>query len=123
MVNELNRRTKYYHLYGAEHELRLWASKHRNVYLVCIFACCREPYNKLRHSGCYGGSQQEALLAYEEDLKQEIAQDLIQSEEIKLLKRANVDLEQRLKKYEEAELTTVVEIDNEIGEEIIEKEQ
>ena len=64
MVNELNQKTRYYHLYAAEHELRLWATRHGNCYLVGIFACCREMYNKLRHSGCYGGTQEEVTKAY-----------------------------------------------------------
>ena len=64
MVNDFNKRTQYYHLYGAEHELRLWSTKHTNSYMVAIFACCREMHNKLRHSGCYGGTETEALEAY-----------------------------------------------------------
>ena len=79
MVNDFNKRTRYYHLYGAEHELRLWATKHSNSYLIGIFACCREMYNKQRHSGCYGGTEQEALLTHEEELYKKIADDLIKN--------------------------------------------
>ena len=89
MCNELDKRTRYYRLYGAEHELRLWATKHHNSFLVGIFACCREIYHKLRHSGCYGGTKEEALQAYQEESEQKTAEDLAESTENEQLKSAN----------------------------------
>ena len=92
MVNELNKRDKFYYLYGAEAEVRLWASKHSNSYLVCIFACCREQYNKLRHSGCYGGTKEEAQLSYDAEVDQQMTADLIKSKEDQDFKIANAAL-------------------------------
>ena len=81
ICNEFDKKTRYYHLYGAEHELRLWSSKHSNSYLIGIFACCREIFNKLRHSGCYGGTEKEALQAHAEKLNKKYRDELIKSTE------------------------------------------
>ena len=81
MVNELKKSSKYYYLYGAEAEVRTIASKQGNSYIVSIFACCREQYNKLRHSGCYGGTKEEAQLAYDAEVGEQMATNLIKSKE------------------------------------------
>ena len=46
-------------------------------------------FNKLRHSGCYGGTEQEALQAYQEEIEQKIAEDLAKSAKDQLIKSEN----------------------------------
>ena len=96
MVNEFDVSSRYYHLYGAEAEMRHWAARFSNSYLVCIFACCREIFNKFRHSGCYGGSQQEAKQAYKEEFELNLTNDLNQSTENQIFKSQIANLKLKL---------------------------
>ena len=45
---------------------------------MSFFACCRELYNVTRHSGCYGGTQEDAQKKFdaeEEETKKKLQED------------------------------------------------
>ena len=45
-MNEYDESTRFYKLFKAEAKLRAWASIFPNAYLITIFACCRQIYQK-----------------------------------------------------------------------------
>ena len=59
LLNEFNKETGFYFMWGIEEMMRFLAESFSNSYHVGIFACCREIYNPTRHSGCLGGDQKE----------------------------------------------------------------
>ena len=50
-MNEFDEKTSFYKLYKAETKLRSWASTLQNAYLIGIFACCRQIYQKEEMEG------------------------------------------------------------------------
>ena len=61
MINQLNKRTKFFEWWAAEADIRLIARKYSNTFSVGIFACCREIFNASRHCDLFAGTEQEAL--------------------------------------------------------------
>ena len=49
---------------------RILAEDYPNTYSIIVFACCRELYDMTRHSGCFGGTKEEAKLAYDKKMNQ-----------------------------------------------------
>ena len=49
---------------------RSLAEMYPNTYSIIVFACCRELYDLTRHSGCFGGTREEAKLAYDKKMSQ-----------------------------------------------------
>ena len=47
---------------------RTLAEDYPNTYSIIVFACCRELYDLTRHSGCFGGTREEAELAYNKEM-------------------------------------------------------
>ena len=45
LCNELDPKTKFYKLFPVEELLRDLAAKYRNVYIVTLFACCRQKFD------------------------------------------------------------------------------
>jgi len=41
---------------AVEHDIREIARKNRNVYVIGLFACCREIFNSQKHRGYFGGT-------------------------------------------------------------------
>ena len=75
-------------------------------------------YNKLRHSGCYGGTQEEVTQAYQAELRKKVAENFTFSSEEQVLKRENAKLELQLTKYEEAELESANQNDEAVDDEV-----
>ena len=46
LCNKLNKKTGFYQFYQAEASIRALASSYRNIYVVSLFACCRQKYDK-----------------------------------------------------------------------------
>ena len=57
VVNEFDKRTGHYKKWNVEHDIRLIAERNRNVYVMGLFACCREIFNAQRHTGYFGGTE------------------------------------------------------------------
>ena len=58
---------------------RILAEDYPNTYSIIVFACCRELYDLTRHSGCFGGTREEAKLAYDKKMSQ-IKSDIEQAQ-------------------------------------------
>ena len=61
VINAFDKKTRFYRLWPVENDIRNWTEKYSNAYVVSFFACCRELHSVTRHSGCYGGTSEEAL--------------------------------------------------------------
>ena len=61
VINAFDKNSRFYRLWPVENDIRNWTEKYSNSYIVSFFACCRELHNVTRHSGCYGGTSDEAL--------------------------------------------------------------
>ena len=61
VVNEFDKKTQYYKIWKVEAMIRLFAKLFPNSYHLSFFACCREVYDPFRHTGCVGGTQEEAV--------------------------------------------------------------
>ena len=51
VMNEYDESTRFYKLFKAENKLRTWALIFPNAYLISIFACCRQIYEKEKMEG------------------------------------------------------------------------
>ena len=51
LLNEFDKKENFYTKVAVEKKLRSWALIFPHAYLVCIFACCRQIYDKERMSG------------------------------------------------------------------------
>ena len=67
MTNEFDERTFFYKICHVEKKLRALASMFKNVYIIVVFACCRELSDKERHLG--GVSKVKAKKLQAEDEK------------------------------------------------------
>ena len=61
VINAFDKNSRFYRLWPVENDIRNWTEDYSNAYIVSFFACCRELHNVNRHSGCYGGTSEEAL--------------------------------------------------------------
>ena len=61
VVNEFDKKTEFYKIWKIEALIRYFAKTYPNSYHLAIFACCREVYDPFRHTGCVGGSYEEAV--------------------------------------------------------------
>ena len=76
LVNEFSNNTKFYKVWPAEADIRKLASTYSNSYCIAFFACCREVYNAESHSGCIGGSIEDAERHFkEQDEKIQLAKE------------------------------------------------
>ena len=64
VVNEFDKRTEFYKIWKAEAMIRTFAKMFPNSYHLSFFVCCREIYNPFRHTGCVGGTHQEAVAMF-----------------------------------------------------------
>ena len=64
LINQLNTRTSFYEWWAAESDIRRFAEKFPNTYLVAIFACCREIFRPATHCGFVGGPKDKAYEHY-----------------------------------------------------------
>jgi hypothetical protein len=46
LVNSYDEKSKFYDMYNVENNLRLAAEQFRNIYIVSLFACCRQTYDR-----------------------------------------------------------------------------
>ena len=61
VVNEFDEKTGFYKIWKAEALIRVLAKLYPNSYHLAFFACCREVYDPFRHTGCVGGTYEEAV--------------------------------------------------------------
>ena len=45
-INQFDKKKEYYKLNNTEAKIRHWAEIYPNAYIICIFACCRQLYQK-----------------------------------------------------------------------------
>ena len=57
-------------MFCVEGVFRDLAAMYPNSYSIIVFACSRELYDLTRHSGCFGGTREEAELAYNKKMSQ-----------------------------------------------------
>ena len=97
VINEFDEKTRFYKIWGVESDIRDWTENNANVYIVCFFACCRELHNATRHSGCYGGTLEEAQKKF--DVDEEARQKQLQEDNDKA--RLGIDLANALKENQQ----------------------
>ena len=56
---------EFYDWWSIEYEIRSKAAKFKNVYIAALFGCCREIYNKQKHSGYVGGTLLQGLVQFD----------------------------------------------------------
>ena len=61
VVNEFDEKTGFYKIWKAEAMIRVLARLFPNSYHLGFFACCREVHDPFRHTGCVGGTYEEAV--------------------------------------------------------------
>ena len=69
VVNAFDKSTTFYKLYNAEGDFRDIAKKFKNSYIIAFYACCREVFDKSRHSGLFEGSYDQAVQHFKEKLE------------------------------------------------------
>ena len=80
VLNEFYPVTKFYRLWIAEADFRNIADNNSNAYVICCFACDRELFNPVIHTGCFS-SQEDAQLhkdQIEESLRLERMKEALQ---------------------------------------------
>ena len=104
VINEWEKRTKFYSMWPAEHDIRDGAKKCSNAYFIGIFACCREIFNPKRHRDLIGGTEIQANVdfatrAREDELKAQATaeQAKTDAEEIRALKERIEELKAEAK--------------------------
>ena len=65
LVNSFDKKIAFYRMWGVENDIRNSAKNNRNSYSVALFACCREIHSTQRHTGLFGGSEQQALAHFD----------------------------------------------------------
>ena len=63
LVNEFFPLDKFYKKAAVESDIRVMAKIFGNSYHFCIFACCRELFNKTQHSDGLSKEQMEKIIA------------------------------------------------------------
>ena len=64
VLNQFDKSTRFYKMWGIEGIIRSITSMFKNTYVIAFFACCREIYDEDRHSGCYTGTDEEVQEIY-----------------------------------------------------------
>ena len=78
MVNEFDDKTEFYKIWKVEALIRVLAKLYPNSYHLAFFACCREVYDPFRHTGCVGGTYDEAVAQFkakEQEQKQQTEEE------------------------------------------------
>ena len=75
VLNELDPKTHFYKFWNAEYWIRWLARKYPRSYHTVYFACCREHYNKEKHTGCYAGPKKHAEETYHAEMQAKLAAD------------------------------------------------
>ena len=57
LTNELNKKTKFYSFIEVEKQLRSLCSMNNNVYIISLFACCRQIWDPSKHCGMIRASE------------------------------------------------------------------
>ena len=57
LVNDFDKNTAFYRMWGVENDIRTSAKNNHNSYQIALFACCREIHSTQKHSGLFGGSE------------------------------------------------------------------
>ena len=65
LVNDFDKKIAFYKMWGVENDIRTSARNNRNSYTIALFACCREIHSTQRHTGLFGGSEQQALAHFD----------------------------------------------------------
>ena len=61
VINEFDKSSGYYKIWKAEAMIRVLARLFPNSYHLGFFACCREVHDPFRHTGCVGGTYDDAV--------------------------------------------------------------
>ena len=65
LINEFDKRSGFYKMWSIETNIRNWASRNTNTYIIGLFACCREIFSTKRHCGLFGGTEQQACVHFD----------------------------------------------------------
>ena len=105
VLNELDKKTKFYKFWNAEYWIRELARKYPKSYHSVYFACCRENYRKEKHTGCYAGPKKHAEETYQAELEAKEAAD-------EAAKKSPENLDQALKAIENAKKELAKKLDS-----------
>ena len=109
LVNEFNKRTKYYQIFGVESMVRDKAKSNPNSYWIAIFACCREIHNTQKHSGLFGGSELQAIVHFDTKAYDDFVAkgNQLTPAKAEALQRLNQTLLEKLYQFKEIELDKI----------------
>ena len=71
VINAYDKKTTFYKMVPAEHDIRDGANKNKHAFYLGIFACCREIFNPKTHRDYFAGTEAEAKLYFEERQRNE----------------------------------------------------
>ena len=104
LINEFDKKTGFYRLWGIEADIRRLAKSNTNAYIIGLFACCREIFSSTKHCGLFGGSMQQAYVHYDMamfmELQAKVAKDAAKAEAQKTLE---LKLREHFKQFGEIE--------------------
>ena len=83
LVNDFDKKTAFYRMWGVENDIRTLAKNNSNSYSVALFACCREIHSTQKHSGLFGGSEQQALAHFDAISFTELTAQIAETESAK----------------------------------------
>ena len=63
LMNEFDKKTRFYKIFKAESKLRFLAETYPNSYMIGIFACSRQLYNETKFEGiCHSKEEVKVIL-------------------------------------------------------------
>ena len=65
LINQYDKKTGFYKLWGIEADIRRLAKANTNAYIIGLFACCREIFSSTKHCGLFGGTVQQAYVHFD----------------------------------------------------------
>ena len=111
LINQYDKKTRFYKLWSIEADIRGMAKNNTNAYVIGLFACCREIFNNQKHCNLFGGTQQQACVHFDRagfvELQAEVAKDAAKAEAQRTLGlklRENSEQFISIEKWKEEEL-------------------
>ena len=71
VINEFDEGERFYKIFNAEKMIRTFGQLYSNIYQISFFACCRETYDRERHTNAFKGPYDEAAKKLKERREQE----------------------------------------------------
>ena len=65
LINEYDPKTGFFKIWAIEYDIRRLAKDNTNAYIIGLMACCREMFSSQKHSGLFGGTEQQVLVHFD----------------------------------------------------------